>query len=59
MREMYLFENEIGHPPDLIDFHHDKDVMDPLLIFGKYSHYVSFLQKIKAVDISITEGTPS
>lgn len=56
MREMYTYlKNKIGHQPTLIDFHEDKDVMDPLIIFDKYNHYIEFLQKIKEIDISLAE----
>lgn len=56
MREMYVYlKNKIGHKPTIIDFYNDKDVMDPLIIFDKYNHYIEFLQKIKEIDATIPE----
>ncbi|WP_411843467.1 DUF3427 domain-containing protein [Salinicoccus sp. HZC-1] len=56
MREMYIYlKNKIGHTPAIIDFHKDLDVMDPLIIFSKYNHYIEFLQKIKEVDITLSD----
>ncbi|WP_020007023.1 DUF3427 domain-containing protein [Salinicoccus albus] len=57
MKEMYVYlKNKIGHKPTLIDFYNDKDVMDPLIIFDKYGHYIEFLQKIEELDIAIPKS---
>lgn len=56
MREMYVYlKNKIGHQPTVIDFKTDQDIMDPLIIFSKYNHYIEFLQKIKELDIIISD----
>lgn len=56
MREMYIYlKNKIGHQPTIIDFHQDDDIMNPNIIFGKYDHYIEFLQKIKEIDTSLTD----
>ncbi len=56
MKEMYVYlKNKIGHRPSVTDFKNDEDVMDPLIIFGKYNHYIEFLKKIKELDISLSD----
>ena len=57
LKEMHLYlKNKIGRLPTLIDFHNDKDVIDPLVILHKYSHYLEFLVKIKEKDLSILKN---
>ncbi|CAM2861266.1 DUF3427 domain-containing protein [Salinicoccus roseus] len=57
LKEMHLYlKNKIGRPPALIDFHDDADVIDPLVILHKYSHYLEFLVKIKEKHLTISKN---